>query len=229
MLTNGARRRKLGRMDGTRQGGFAGIAFVALTVLWAIIVIVGDRPGYDASNAAITEYWGDSGKRGLSVLAAIALALAGLALLWFLGSLRVILRRAEGEPARLATIAFAGGVVMAALLFVKNSIDGGLALALEFGEQGVNDFALDPEVFKVFDAFFIGLLIHEAFAAAVLIGATSLLILRTTFFPRWLGWTGVVVALLELASWLVYGVPLILALAWVFAVSVLLLRRPARA
>jgi hypothetical protein len=211
-------------VNGTRQGGLAGIAFVALTVLWGIIILVGDRPGYDSSSAAISEYWGDSGKRGLSVLAAIALALAGLALLWFLGSLRVILRRAEGEPARLATIAFAGGVVMAALLFVKNSIDGGLALALEFGEQGVNDFTLDPEVFKTFDAFLIGLLIHEAFAAAVLIGAASLLTLRTRIFPRWLGWAGVVVALLQLASWAVYGVPLILALAWILAVSLLMLR-----
>ena len=212
-------------MNGTRSGGFAGIAFVALSVVWAILVVAGDRPDYDSSSAAISEYWGDSGKRVLSLFGAIALSFAGLALLWFLGSLRIILRRAEGEPARLATIAFAGGVVMAALLYVKNAIDGGLALAFEFGEQGAQDIMLDPEVFRALDAFFVGLLIHEAFAAAVLIGAASLLVLRTGLFPRWLGWAGVVVALLEFASWLVYGAPLILALAWILVASLLMLRR----
>ena len=213
-------------MNGTRAGGLAGIVFVALSALWAILLLVGDRPAFHSSNASISDYWDDSGKRALSIFAAIALALAGLALLWFLGSFRVVLRHAEGEPVRLATIAHAGGVVMAALLFVKNSIDGGLALALTFGEAGENDFTIDPEVFKAFDAFFVGLLIHEGLAAAVLIGAASLLSLRTRLFPRWLGWTGAVVAVLQLASWIVYGAPLILALAWILAVSVLMLRRP---
>src|SRR5215216_6184345 len=39
----------------------------------------------------------------------------------------------------------------------------------------------------------------------VLIGATSLVVLSTGVFPRWLGWVGVVVALLELASWRSFG------------------------
>jgi hypothetical protein len=214
-------------VDGRRAGAFAGIAFVTLSVLWATLIVAGDRPGYGSSSAEISEYWADSGKRALSLVGAIVLSLAGMALLWFLGSFRVVLRRAEGEPARLATIAFAGGVVLAALMLVKNSIDGGLALALIFGEAGENDFMLDPEVFKTLDALFLGLLIHEAFAAAVLIGAAALLILRTAGLPRWLGWTGIVFAVLQLASWLVYGAPLVLALAWILAVSVLMLRRPA--
>jgi hypothetical protein len=39
-------------------------------------------------------------------------------------------------------------------------------------------------------------------------------------------WFGFVVAVIELASWLRDGEPLILMLAWVVAVSVLMLRRP---
>jgi hypothetical protein len=210
-------------VNGARTGGFAGIAFVALSVLWAVILVVVDRPSYNSADDAVSEFWRDSGNRRLLLLAALALALAGVALLWFLGSFRVVLRRAEGEPARLATIAFAGGVALATLLFVKNAADGGIALALEF-EQG---FTLDPDVFRALNAVFLGLLIHEGLAAAVLTGAASLLVLRTGAFPRWLGWTGGAVALVSLASWLIPGLPLILVLAWILAVSVLMLRRPA--
>jgi hypothetical protein len=207
--------------DGERVGAYAGIAFVALTVAWAVLLIVADRPGHNSSNDTISEFWDDSGKRGLVLLATVALSFAGAALLWFLGSFRVVLRRAEGEPARLATIAFGGGVVLAGLMFVKNSIDAGLAIALEFEADG---FTLDPDAYRTLHAVFLGLLVHEGIAAAVLIGAASLLALRTRLFPGWLAWAGIVFALLALASWLVAGFPLILVLAWVLAVSVLMLR-----
>jgi hypothetical protein len=209
-------------VNDTRSGAFAGIAFVALAVLWAIVLATADRPSYNSADDAVTEFWTDSGNRRLVLLADLALGLAGVALLWFLGSFRVVLRRAEGEPARLATIAFAGGVVLSALLFVKNSIEGGIALALEF-EQG---FTLDPDVYRALNAIFLGLLIHEGLAAAVLIGAASLLVLRTRVFPRWLGWTGLAVALVALVSWLIPGLPLVLVLAWILAASVVMLRRP---
>jgi hypothetical protein len=210
-------------VNDTRSGGFAGIAFVALTVLWAIIFATADRPSYNSADDAVTEFWGDSGNRRLLLFADLALGLAGVALLWFLGGFRVVLRRAEGEPARLATIAFAGGVVLATLLFAKNAVEGGIALALEF-EQG---FTLDPDVFRALNAVFLGLLIHEGLAAAVLVGASSLLVLRTRVFPSWLGWAGLAVAVIGLLSWLVPGLPLVLVLAWILAVSVLMLRRPA--
>jgi hypothetical protein len=209
-------------VNDTRSGAFAGIAFVALAVLWAIVLATADRPSYNSADDAVTEFWTDSGNRRLVLLADLALGLAGVALLWFLGSFRVVLRRAEGEPARLATIAFAGGVVLSALLFVKNAIEGGIALALEF-EQG---FTLDPDVYRALNAIFLGLLIHEGLAAAVLIAAASLLVLRTHVFPRWLGWTGFAVAVVALLSWLVPGLPLVLVLAWILAASVVMLRRP---
>jgi hypothetical protein len=210
-------------VNDTRSGGFAGLAFVALTVLWAIVFATADRPSYNSADDAVTEFWSDSGNRRLLLLADIAVGLAGVALLWFLGSFRVVLRRAEGEPARLATIAFVGGVVLATLLFVKNAIEGGIALALEF-EQG---FTLDPDVFRALNAVFLGLLIHEGLAAAVLVGAASLLVLRTRVFPRWLGWAGLAVAVIALLSWLIPGLPLVLVLAWILAASIVMLRRPA--
>jgi hypothetical protein len=212
--------------DGVRAGGLAGVAYVALTVLWAVLLIVADRPGHNSSNDAIADFWGDSGNRILVLLAAISLSLAGVALLWFLGSFRVVLRRAEGEPARLATIAFGGGVALAALMFVKNSIDGGLAIALEFEADG---FTLDPDAYRTLRAVFLGLLIHEGIAAAVLIGAASFLVLRTRVFPGWVAWSGLVVALFALLSWFVAGFPLLLVLVWILAVSVLMLSRPNRA
>jgi hypothetical protein len=202
-----------------RRWGWGGIAFVALVVGWAIVLIASSRPGADASADEIRSFFGADGDSGWLFLSSIFLALAGLVFLPFLGSLRSVLRRSEGGTGRLSAVAFGAGIVFTALLFVKNSIDLGIAMAVEW-----QDLAVDPEAWQLLDGVFSGLLMQEGIALGVLIGATSVVSLRTGVFPRWLGWSGVVVAILSVFSVLLFGLPLILDLVWVLAVSALILR-----
>ena len=62
--------------------------------------------------------------------------------------------------------------------------------------------------------------------AALLVLATSIVALRTLVFPRWLSLAGFVVAPLLLLA--IFFVPVFLWLAWILAVSVVLILRTAR-
>lgn len=212
-----ARTGLLGDARWERWAAYGGIAFVVLTVLWA--VLVSGAPDVGSSNKAIRDFYNDEGDRRLLWLGSLALAFAGLAFLWFLGSLRTYLRRAEGEPGRLSAVAFGGGLVMVGLLFVKNAVNASIAATIAFGER----FDADPNLVKLLQGLFVLLLGHEGVAAAVLVGSASVVALRTAILPRWFGWLGLAIAVLNVFSLVLYGVPLILFLAWTLGVSLFML------
>jgi hypothetical protein len=202
-----------------RRAGWGGIAFAVFSVAWAIVVQSADLPGLDASDAEIQESFDpEDGDAGALWIASLFLALAAVGLLWFLGSLRTLLRRAE-PSGRLAAVSFGAGLVLAGLMFVKNSIQLGLAVAVEW-----EDVVVEPGAFRLLDALYVGLIAHEGVAGAVLVAAASAIALRTGALPRWLGWAGAVVAVLSFVSILIVGIGLIALLAWVAAVGVLILR-----
>lgn len=201
-----------------RWAGGGAIAYVVLTVVWALLIREG--PGLDDPAQTVTSYYDDDGNRGQVYFATALLGLGGIAFLWFLGSLRAGLRRAEGGTGRLSAIAFAGGVVLASLTFVKNSIEPAIATAVGEAEG----FTLDPNTAKLFDSFFGVLLLHESLAAAVLVGAASVIGLRTGLLPSWFAWTGVAVAIANVAAVIFAGPPLVLFLAWLVVAGVLVWR-----
>jgi hypothetical protein len=204
-----------------RRAGWGGIAFVVFSVAWSLVVASADLAGFDASDEAIADsYDPETGDAGSLWLASLFLALAGVGLLWFLGSLRTLLRRAE-PSGRLAAVAFGAGLVLAGLMFVKNSIQLGLAAAVEW-----EDVIVEPDALRLLDATYFGLIMHEGVAGAILAAAASGVALRTGVLPRWLAWGGVAVAVLAFFSVLLWGLGLIALLAWVAAVSVFVLRGP---
>jgi hypothetical protein len=62
-----------------------------------------------------------------------------------------------------------------------------------------------------------------AFTMAVFIGATSVISLRTSMFPKWFGWASAIIAL-GLLSPIGYFV-LAFALMWLLGVSIALFRK----
>jgi hypothetical protein len=202
-----------------RRAGWGGIAFAVLSVAWAVVLQAADLAGFEASDDEIREsYDPETGDTGALWLASLFLALAGVGLLWFLGSLRTLLRRAE-PSGRLAAVSFAGGVVLAGLMFVKNAIQLGLAVAVQW-----EDVVVDPDALRLLDAVYLGLIMHEGVAGAVLVGAASAVVLRTGVLPRWFGWGGVAVAVLSFVSLLIFGLGLIALLAWVAVVGFFVVR-----
>ena len=152
--------------------------------------------------------------------------LNGVALIpffWFLGTLFGRLRRAEGGAGRLSGIALTGGVATVAIVMVANGLGAYSAL---HPEASAGSFQISSI-----------LLGYAAFAIAVLVAATSVVVLRTKLLPSWFAWAGEALAI----GWLIGAasvstestaiftigfVVFLLWAVWIVVLSVLLYRTP---
>jgi hypothetical protein len=128
------------------------------------------------------------------------LFLAGAAVsLWFLGSLRSYLVRAEGGTGRVSTVAFGAGVAWATLNM--------LAQALQVGAANDPGGETPTALLKTMSAVFT----IANLPLAVMLVAVAVVSLRYHAFPAWLGWLSVVAAGAQTLLWLstaVQGGPL---------------------
>jgi hypothetical protein len=144
--------------------------------------------------------------------------LSAVFFIWFTGSLRSVLRTAEGGTGRLSAVAFGGGVAVGIVLFIAHG--AGMAAA----SRGGADSGIPVETaIALFD--FSGVLMGSVLPMgyAVLLGATAVISFRTGLFARWLSWvTGVLAVLLLIPEINVFlgGI----ALLWVLVMSIVLYR-----
>jgi len=200
----------------------AGVVFVVLAVAGAFLA--GSPPKVSDPDLKIVAFTRDNRDE-----LRIASYLAGLGIAFFLFFLGVVwtrLRHAEGGSGRLAGTAGMAGATAAAIAAVGFAISAYGAL---HPADSADTYRTATVVFGIF-----------GFAALVFVEAASLVILRTKFLPAWLGWLGLLSALL----WLVAGAAVsteddtIFALGfaaflvwalWLLVLSVLLVRTPDRA
>jgi hypothetical protein len=144
-------------------------------------------------------------------------------LVLFVGVLYGVLRRAEESTQRagggLTAAALAGGILFATLSAA------GTTAEILYPATVVRFGALEPEApFVLVSLTLSSWLYHFGqVGASALVLVTSLLALETGVLPRWLALAGLVVALLTLLHFLLPLVGALAGLAWVAAVSVLML------
>lgn len=205
-----------------RYGLLGGVGFAVLILISSIIP--GAPPQLDDSGAKIAEYFSDH-DRALR----LATFLAGLALIgivWWIGSLWRVMRRAEGGEPRLAVVAFGGLLFSGAMAFSGMALQSAIAMRIDsLGDDGAKFFYTVAAV----------LFALTNFGIALLVGSVSALALRTKFLPDWLAWAGAGVAALAVISgagcasergvFTVLGlITLLLWLVWIVAVSLVLYR-----
>src|SRR6266545_7753965 len=203
-------------------GAAGGIVFVALQMAsQALIQVGGAEPPFDATTETIVAFFMARNSQ-LFALGEYLSTLSLIAFLWFLGSLWSALRRAEGEPAWLSFVAAASGLMIVAAV----SAGGGWALAVFRKDEG-----LDPQVARLlFDQGNFAFANAWAMLASLSL-ATGVVCIRTGALPRWLGWSGVLIAgglLAARAVWASSGlvfVPFGLCYLWLIATSIVLIRR----
>ena len=199
----------------TRWAPLAGIAF---SIFFAVGIVVYTSPDVDSSAQQIRAFYDNEDNRREVIIAGYLLALSSLSLLWFMGSLRARLSQVEGAPARLTTIAGASGTVVAAMVMAAAA-----AFSFVAGEITFADAPVHPEIARVLpDLGWAFLLLGGGFSAITMVGATSLLILRTGAFPSLLAWFGFLVAAGLLVSALTF--PIALLPLWVGVMSLVLLQ-----
>jgi hypothetical protein len=123
-----------------RYGAATGILAVLLIVGSFVGLILPNAPDLDASGPDWAAYFTDHQSR--IQVGVILLGVGLFFFIWFLGSLRSALARAEGGQGRLASVAYAGGIVGVVTLMIAAS--AGAVAALRPAD-------LDPNTTRAFN------------------------------------------------------------------------------
>jgi hypothetical protein len=152
--------------------GFVALAFgaaaVALERPWPGTTDPGAFPAFLADN------------RGAILAQSMLFLLSAGFYMWFLGCLRSFLIEAEGATGRLATLAFAAGMIGYGLNVVGQAPQITLTLPSAAG--------MAPETAAVLTDLGWVMLIVANIPLAVMFFAVAVVSLRTRVFPLWLGW-----------------------------------------
>ena len=164
--------------------GAATGAIAAILILASVVFGIDEPPGFDDSAEQVADFVADN--HGALQATTALTVLAGALFVWFLGSLTLALREAERPgPARLATVALAGGV----LAITFGGIGTGLQWAASLHELDA------PAVQALWDSGVIAFGFSAGIGFAVLVAASSVVALTSGGLPRALGWYGLVLAL----------------------------------
>ena len=170
-------------MDYWRKEQIGAASGVVAAVFMAVSAFVGGRyPTQNASSQTILTFLTDHRTR---LLWQVWLFGAGaVAALWFIGSLRSTLRRAEGGTGRLAAVAFGAGIAILAGAFISEVLLAGLAYRI----AGEVDATIAAALFHLVAITFA----LTCFPIALFVGSTTLVIMRTDVLPRLVAYIGVV-------------------------------------
>ena len=144
------------------------------------------------------------------------LLIAAFLLVVFSGYLKHALSP-EGVSEWPTTVGFGGGILTAALL--------GVVALIGISQGQVDDYGVDTAAAKALLLLSWGSVSVTIPGLAALIGGMSLAGMSHESLPRWLGWSGAVTTVAVLTFW---ALGFVIALAWLSAVSVILVIREIR-
>ena len=216
----------------TRDSRWIAVSGLVFVAAWVVGLVIASPPAATAPTATVIAYY--QANREMAMLQTYLInGLTGATLIVFAAALRSVLRRFEGESSTLSSILFGAGMVVASLSFLE---------AL-FAQVLANHIAAtrDVAVIRTLLELNVEIDTFKLLTLGLMIGAVSLLALRSGALPRWLIWVGAVESLLlviasgssplnsDALTIVVYisGIGLLL---WVASVSVIMgvLRRAAR-
>lgn len=169
-------------MNAKLIGPLTGVLFVLLMIV--AFLVSGETPGTDDSRQEIVSFYLDNDSE-VAISSAI-LALACIALLFFLGSLRQALRAAAGDEGGLSTVALLGGL----MIVVGASIFAGIGFTL-----GDAADELPASSILTLNALNSDLFFPLAVGTAVFNLGLGLAVLRHGGLPRPLGWVALVIGI----------------------------------
>jgi len=198
-----------------RAAGVAGIAFsVLLSASFVLIHLIVPAKPSEADN-----WLTDPMRRQAVVLGLNLIPFAGIAFLWFIGVVRD--RIGDREDRFFATVFLGSGLLFVAMLFVAIAIAAGLLTTL----TGSSASSVSSDTWRLGrNITYLFLTTYAMRMAAVFMIATATITLRVAFMSRWLGYLGYLCALVLLLSAGYLAWVELLFPAWVFLVSLHILR-----
>jgi hypothetical protein len=148
--------------------------------------------GAPPANAPVEETLAFLAKYRAELLAqSLLFVLSAGVYLWFFGSLRSFLSRAEGGNGRLSTVAFGAGVIWAGLQMVLQSVQ----VALAMGSGG----DIEPSLAGMMSDLTYALSVIAYIPMAIMLAAVAVVAFQTRVFPAWLRWLTAVAATINLS------------------------------
>lgn len=172
-----------------RISGIAGLLFVAISFIASGTNV--QPPPYIHDEAALAAWFADNGRQFRFGYFLASIAFLPFYFPFFAGFCEK-LREAEGTPAIWSRVAWAGAIMSPAAGATAGAFNIGMALLQD---------RVSPEVavFGTAANFFAFPVVSGALNSIFLMGAT-VIILRTRVFPRWLGWSGLLIAIAAAAG-----------------------------
>lgn len=201
-------------MNWERWSPLAGaLAAVAMFVAFSINT---NSPGTGDSDTKITSYLVSHSDQVRNILGFFLFLAGVLLLLVFFWVLRSRLVAAEGGLSRLAALAYGSGVASAVLSLTAVCVFAGPAITA----NDTGRFRPDPNLYRLANdtgyLFWTG----AVTVGALVVWATSAAALRTGLLPRWFGWLGILVGIVQLFA--IFFIPGIVYWAWILLAAVLL-------
>ena len=192
-----------------RAAAIAGVLCALL--LTATLALV--RLATPSDTGDIGEWIADPTRDRMVVVALHLVPFAGIAFLWFMGVVRD--RIGQSEDRFFATVFLGSGLLFVALLFVASAVTAAFLADLGARTGSPRDVAGFGRTIGA-----VALHTYAMRMAAVFTMSTATIGLHTGFIPRWLAFSGFVIALLlllavEITPWLELAFP-----AWILVLSV---------
>lgn len=213
-------------MSDRRVGGLAAVFFVALLVASSFFLPEGPSDE-TATSEQITSFYAQN-----ETTLAIGVSLSILSwafFIWFLASLRDVLSEAASGSGGSSSIAFGSGLVTAGL-FLSSSALSAMPLLVDMGE------AASPLIWYSIANSSEALGDVTTVTRGVMALAVSWPAIRFGVFPKWLGWIGVIIAVLSLVGsgfpisggpfGLIWFLGYALFLLWLLIIGIVLVVRP---
>lgn len=195
-----------------------GLAVLLLIVGNEVMKIGGGSPGLHDSPQ---DYLSAVGRPANLLIGGFLIVLGACLFVPFFATLAGTLRRSAGEGDVLSAVVFGGGLVTVTVsLAAVAPVVAAAVLA--------NDGQLSPELAKALSLMNSGLFVVMWATSAIYVAATAVLVLRTRALPRFIGWSGALLApaLLvgSLAVWKYDAgfIAWMLTMVWLIATSIAL-------
>lgn len=193
----------------------AGIVYAVLSVVGMLLLILEEIDS--STDEEILSYYGDSANRTAEIVGFVLVLVAALSFLVFLSSLSGQLRDAAPEANTLTTLGFGAGVAAAGLLAGGGALLSATSNAVEIS----NRFDVDPNLARFAVSTGFVFVVASVLFNCVFVATTSILALRTTVLPTWLGWVGLAAIVLAIVE--AFLLPVFVIPVWVLIVSIVLL------
>jgi hypothetical protein len=196
---------------------------IAFSILFTVaLVLTTSIPGPKATNDELIAYYEAGGTTLPVAIGLYIMPFAGIAFLWFIVALRMWSAASVRRQSVLqSNLQLVSGILFVALFFIGAAASSVLAVSLQFADGPV-----DPVTARQFPIFGQTVVLFFAMRmAAMFVFTTSAIGRSARILPRWFGLAGFLVGLFLLLSASFTPFLILVFPAWVFVLSVILMRR----